>query len=486
LRDAVESVIDRAMTRFTRRAALKGLGAVGVAPLLPTACAPPVPSDPARVTRDLLRARIEHVVVLMMENRSFDHVFGALSLHEGRDDVDGLREGMGNEDADGNFVAPFRIDQHCQADPPHGWDASHRQWNEGRNDGFVREHAARVGAELGPQVMAYQDRSTSPVSYALADHYTICQRWFASVMGPTWPNRFYSLAASSDGNRSNDFPENSFPAIVDRLDTQRTYPLTWHDYYGNVPFGGLLPTRSLGDPEYVPIEQFFDDAEAGTLPSLAFLEPVYGKSSDHPPEHPLIGQILISSIYRALAASPCWKRTLFLITYDEHGGFFDHVPPPRTPDDRADEGFGQLGFRVPTMIVSPWAKAAHASDVVFDHTSTIATIARLWDLEPLAKRDAAAADVFSTLDERRLLEDDPAEPIELPVIEATEDELFVDECSGARILHRPPGARFDTGMPELEAFYDARPSTKDRRQDSLAVHRRLIDVAERLGAVRRR
>lgn len=325
-----------------------------------------------------------------------------------------------------------------------------------------------------------------PISYALADAYTICQRWFCSVMGPTWPNRFYSLAATSSGNRSNDFPTEVFPTIVDRIDLQRHFPLTWADYYGNVPFAGLLPRRQIDDPEYQPLERFFEDAAAGALPNLAWLEPVYGKSSDHPPEHPLLGQLLISSIYRALAASPQWGRTLFIVTYDEHGGFYDHVAPPRTDDDREDEGFAQLGFRVPTILIGPWAKQGHASDVVCDHTSTLAFLEELWELEPLTRRDAAAASLTSLLDERRLLEDDPAAPIELPVIEATEEELYQGPCVGGAILHRPPGARFATGMPELEAFYDARPSPKDRRDESEAVHRRLVDIALSLGAARRR
>ncbi len=470
------------MARFTRRTALKGLTATALTPLA-HGCAPP--EQEPRVTPALLRERIDTVVVLMLENRSFDHVFGSLSLHEGRDDVDGLRQNMANPAEDGTLHEIREVDVSCQADPPHGWDSSHRQWNRGRNDGFVQAHARSNGEAEGPRAMAYQRRAQQPISYALADSYTLCQRWFASVMGPTWPNRFYALAGTSTGLTSNEFPTTEFPTIVDRIDLQRKHALTWSDYYGNIPFAGLLPRRQLDDPEYVELEKFFEHAEQGKLPSFSFLEPVYGKSSDHPPEHPMLGQLLIASIYQALAKSPQWERCLFVVTYDEHGGFFDHVPPPRTDDDHAAQGFAQLGFRVPTLVVGPWVKQDHVSSVVFDHTSTLAFMERLWELDPLTRRDAAAAELSTLLDEERLLQNKPAKPIELPVIEATEEELYADPaCHGFNILHRQLGT-FATGMPELEAFYDARPPhPKDRRAQSDVVQLRLMEIARQLGVWR--
>lgn len=475
------------MARFTRRTALKGLTAGAFAPLLP-ACGGRAPR-PSTVTPQLLRDRIDTVVVLMLENRSFDHVFGALSLEEGRTDVDGLTLQMTNPRADGSLVSPSRADVDCVLDPPHGWDASHRQWNDGRNDGFVLEHEARHGPAEGHRAMSYYDRAGLPVFYALADEYALCQRWFCSVMGPTWPNRFYALAATSTGLQRNEFPSIEYPTILDRVDLARHLSLTWGDYYGNVPFAGLLPRRLLDDPEYMPLERFFDDAAAGALPNLTLVEPIYGKNSDHPPEHPLAGQILVASIYEALARSPQWSRCLFVVTYDEHGGFFDHVPPPTTADDHAELGFDRLGFRVPTLVMGPWVKQGHVSDVVFDHTSTLAFLERMWELEPLTARDAAANDLSVLLDEQRLFDDRPAKPITLPVVEADPAVIYSEQCAGLNILHRTAEqAAGVTGQPELDAFYDARfrGHPKDRRGQSEAVHQRLLDVAVELGVARRR
>src|SRR5262249_39760005 len=150
------------------------------------------------------------------------------------------------------------------------------------------------------------------------------------------------------------------------------------------------------------IKEFFDDAKNGKLPAVTFVDPNFGRNDDHPPCHPVFGQQFIASVYAALAASPLWNQLLFVVTYDENGGYFDHVAPPKAPDDRAREGFDQLGFRVPAVIAGPYVKSGHVSSTVRDHTSIIAHIRGMFNLPPLTARDAAANDLSDLLDEKRL------------------------------------------------------------------------------------
>lgn len=474
--------------KIGRRRALKGLGAAAATPMLP-GCpgGPDEPSPSVPLTDALIRERIDTVVVLMMENRSFDHYLGALSLLEGREDIDGLTEGMSNPHPDGGTVEIHAADAFCVADPPHGWSSSHDQFSGGDNDGFVEEHHQRHGADEAHRVMGYFDRETLSTYYALADRGVVFDRWFCSLMTSTWPNRFYSLAGQNGGVHGNSFaPDRDWPGIFDRVSEAG---ISWSNYFGNVPFSLLMPNLGLATEELRPIEEFFEDAERGTLPQLVWLDPVYGRNCDHPPTHPVAGQVLVSSIYQALAQSPQWDRTLFLITYDEHGGFFDHVPPPTAPDARADEGYGQLGFRVPTLAAGPWVKEGHTHDGVCDHTSVLAFLERLWGLESLTERDAAADDIFGILDADRLTENRPADPVDLPLIEADEDELYAPECR-YEINFRsdePAALGSVTGQPELEALLDGplAGSRLDRLADTDAIYERLLAQAERLGVLRR-
>ena len=476
-------------SELNRRKALKGLGAVSLAPLLP-ACGggtdQPQPQAPASFNPELIRDRIDTVVVLMMENRSFDHYFGALSLVEGRDDVDGLVEGMSNPHPQGGAVEIHPADSYCIADPPHSWGSSHRQFAGGANDGFVAEHYARHGADHAHRVMGWLDRSTLSTFYALADSGTICDRWFCSLLSSTWPNRLYSMAGQSGGAQGNETTEAwDWPDIFDRVAAAGR---SWANYYGNLPFSMLLPSRSLAEGGMLPIEQFFDDAAAGNLPSLVWIDPVYGRNDDHPPCHPIAGQVYVASIYEALARSPLWNRSLFIISYDEHGGFFDHVPPPSTDDDRAAQGFGQLGFRVPSLLAGPYVRQGHICSEVYDHSSVLAFLSTLWELEPLTARDAAAGNLIATLDQQRLLDGQPAAPITLPLIEASDEELYRPECSyGVGFRSELPSPGSLTLQPELEALVDRKldGSYLDRRADTDRIYEELLTKAETLGVLRR-
>ncbi len=309
--------------------------------------------------------KIDTLVYVMMENRTYDHVFGARSLLEGKPG-DGLQTGMSNPDPGGSPVVPFEPADlmMCVPDPPHGWDPSHAQFDNGSMDGFVL-----AGDKVHPgdrNVMQYLTRRHLPVSWALADSYSTCDRWFASVLGPTFPNRYYWMTGTALGVRNDTLlPAGKLPTVMTRM---AEAGLSWDIFYSDLPFVGLMGNgieTNLPATRVKTIDQFFTQAAAGKLANLTYVDPPFSNSDDHPPHHPILGQQFIASIYRALATSPQWDRCLLVVTYDEHGGFFDHVAPPKATDERAAEGFDQLGFRVPTLVVGPYVKPGHVSSPTF-------------------------------------------------------------------------------------------------------------------------
>ncbi|MCE9575477.1 MAG: alkaline phosphatase family protein [Deltaproteobacteria bacterium] len=419
------------------------------------ACAAVSPLDAAA-----LLAGIDHVIVLCMENRSFDHALGALRLVEGRADIDGLRGTETNPDPSGAPVAVHPLDDFTPADPPHDWDPCHAQWNNGANDGFVKAHAGASQAD----VMGYHVRAQLPISWALADQGAVCQRWFASVMGPTWPNRFYLHGATSKGMRSN-LPVVGFTSIWQRL---ADAGVSGVNYYHDVPWAAGGYAKLTGN---APVEQFFEDALVGRLPAFALIDPQFfgaGANDDHPDHDVRLGQALIASVVNVLGQSPQWAKCLLIVTYDEHGGFYDHVPPPTTVDE--DPEFQQLGFRVPTIAIGPGVRRGCAIDTVFEHSSIAATLTRRFGLAPLNARAEAAADLSSVLDPRRV--DDPAPPLVLPPV----------PLSRRALAARPEVATHG----ELAAAIDGAPlpAGLDRRGESAAITARVLGWAERLGAIR--
>jgi len=472
-----------------RRTALQGLGV-----LLAGCATPPKSSDsagpadsgtvdlPDEFGWELLRHRIDTVVVLMMENRSFDHYLGALSLVEGRTEVDGLTEDMSNPHPDGSDVLVFPSGIFCLSDPPHGWNSCHDQWNDGANDGFVREFEDRH-AGVGHEAMGFFGRETLTAHYHLADHFVVCDQWYASVMSSTWPNRYYASCAENGGMQGNDFPLEPVESIYTRVAAKG---LSWASYFNNAPFLVLLPDRTPQEPEFTEMERFFEDAAAGTLANVVLVDPVFGKNDDHPPAHPVAGQIFIAQVYEALRKSPQWDRTLLVVTYDEHGGFFDHAPPPTAADDRADEGFDRLGFRVPTLVVGPWVKPGHVSHTVRDHTSILAFIEHLFELDPLTARDAAADPMLDVFDADAVLAGTPVEGPAVPTIEADEDELYAPECQ-YEVSFFTQREGYVTLQPELEEFLNAQPPglRVDRRALTDDLYRGLLDRAEADGILKR-
>jgi len=413
-----------------------------------------------------LLAHVDAIVVLCMENRSFDHYLGSLRLAEGRADVDGLVGTESNPSSTGSSVPVHQLASFTPADPPHGWDACHQQWNNGANDGFVQAHAGADEAD----VMGYHVRSQIPVTYALADAGVVCNRWHAGVLGPTWPNRFYLHGATSKGQKSN-LPVLGFTSIFDRL---KAKSITGTNYYSDVAWatGGYGKLDGLAT-----IERFFEDAQAGNLPPFSIIDPSFsggGANDDHPDHDIRMGQALIATVASALGQSPQWGRCLFVLTYDEHGGFFDHVAPPEVIDDNPE--FRRAGFRVPSLVVGPTVRRGCARDEVFEHSSVAATATRRFGLDPLNARAAAAQDLSPCIDPRRI-DGDVLPPPVIPQV----------TMSLAHLARRQELARrLPPSHPELHAAIDARrpPRALDRRGDADAIARRVLAWGERLGAVR--
>lgn len=398
-----------------RRDALKAIGglgaAAGMARALPGCGGGGGDDGPVGITT---------YVYLMLENRSYDHVLGARGLLEGKPG-DGLTAAMVNRDLNGAPIAPWAptAQQLCDLDPPHGWDDAHDQWNAGANDGFVKVHQAQHKSATAIEPMQYLTRAEVPVTWALADQFATADRWFCSVMGPTFPNRFYWYSGSAGGLKDNSVPGGGLPwaSIYDRL---QDAGVDWAYYYGSIPVvsavAGYHPTLKL-DGKVRRFTEFFRDAAAGTLPPVVYIDPAFFGNDDHPPIHPINGQELIAAIYTALAGSPQWKNCLLLVTYDEHGGFFDHVSPPKTVDELAAQGFDQLGFRVPTLVAGPYVKQGHVSSVTYDHCSALRQLEVAFGLAPLNARTAAAHDLSDFLDADRLARGDWRRPAAIPLVD---------------------------------------------------------------------
>lgn len=420
-------------------------------------------------TQELL-ASVDHIIVLMMENRSFDHYLGALALEGAA--IEGLSGRESNPDGSGRPVGVFRSEQFViNTDPPHGWTTSRSQWNKGANDGFVQQYIAR-GAPNPELVMGYHTRDQLTPLYTLASNFVTCDRWFSSVMGPTQPNRFHMHLGSSLGLMENpaigDGPT-GVTSIFDRLDDAGVS----HSYYSsNIPF-----PISYGRSEGIAnIGDFFTAAQKGTLPSFCMVDPAFTAAGlmgndDHPPADINLGQAFIASVYEALAQSPQWDRCLLLITYDEHGGFYDHVSPPMTVDTDYPE-FQQLGFRVPTVAVGPHVRRGCVSSVQMDHVSIPATVTRKWDLEPLNDRVAATTDFSNVIDPAFI--DNPQPPVALPSTLVRMPTRFRTDLPEAQLHHIELVQLLDSGR-----F----PKHLDRRAQHEDTMREVLEIGRRLGVV---
>ena len=361
----------------------------------------PFPGKPAGTSS---MPEIEHIVVLMMENHSFDNLLGMVP-HQvpGRRSVDGLSLQSGkpvnsNPDVDGNPVVAYRASSPCQlsGEPSQSWNASHESYDNGLNDGFVRASA--------PVAMQYWDKHDLPFTYSLVEHFPIGERHFSSLLGQTWPNRSYLFAGTSSGT-VNDVIAPGPPAngtIWDRLDAHH---IDWAIYdqppsypsFELVP-GSDTPARASRVKHF---NQFLSDVAAGKLRQFTFLDPNYETTSEENPQDIQLGERYVAQVVNALIQARTWKHTVLFITYDEHGGYYDHVPPPPAlaPDSippmltttDVPGAFDRYGFRVPMIVVSPWARAHYVSRTVEDHTSITAFVERKWNLPAMTFRDANAS-----------------------------------------------------------------------------------------------
>lgn len=347
---------------------------------------------------------IDHVLVLVQENRSFDHYFGAM---EG---VDGIAPEHTNPDASGADVAPFHTDEYCIEDVAHSWTAVWNQYADGAMSGFVQ-----TSEPEGARAMGYLTEADLPFYYALYRTFAMSDRHFCSMLGPTWPNRYFLTSATSFGRIRNDTIDEDARegdyVLFQQLDARR---LGWRVYQSDLPTPiGLYPQyagRRLSRIQ--PMDRFFDDVAAGDLPAVTFLEPQFfqgvDQTDEHPPANPQRGQAFVHRVVEALTQSPLWSRSALVITYDEHGGFWDHVPPPEAcpPDALAPElrptdapgGFDRLGVRVPLVVVSPYAKANYVSHEVTDLTSVLRLVQTRWLLPALSARDANAWPMLDLFD----------------------------------------------------------------------------------------
>jgi phospholipase C len=342
-----------------------------------------------------VRAQIPltHVVIVMQENRSFDHYLGRLSAN-GQPDAEGFPDTYANPDAAGRPVAPTRLATTCvPRDPPHQWAAMHAQWNNGAMDGFVR--AAANATNDGSYALGYYDARDLPFYHWLAATFAMSDRYFAAVLGGTWPNRDYLYCGTSRGVRSTgDAVLTDVRTVFDQLDEAH---VAWGVYTDGLPRQDALgwDGRHRG---VASVGAFLRGLADGTLPPVAFVDPA-GEDDEHPPGDVQLGEAWSRRLYTAAITSPLWPRLAMFFTYDESGGFFDHVPPPPGCPPSPDQAeFDRRGVRVPFTVVSPWARPHYVSHRDHDHTSMLRLIQVLHDLPALTARDANADALLDLFD----------------------------------------------------------------------------------------
>jgi phospholipase C len=404
--------VDTPAQSLTRRAVLAGLAAGAGAAALPRGLVAgsfaggrpvrrpdsrPDPNRPAGTPDP--RIPVEHVVVVMMENHSFDNYFGMLPKR-GRPAADGFgfdrhgRPTAVNRDAHGRPVRAYRMPTYCQPEhePRQDWNGTKIEVNRGRMDGFVRAS--------GPVAMGYWDVDDIPFYYSLATTFPLANRWFASAPCQTYPNRRFLHAATAYGLIATTTPGPGDPpppngTIFDRLNA---YGLSWANYFTDLPSTAIIPATVKGNPDKIrPIAEFYGDCAAGTLPAYSLVDPDFGLTDvvgglvpgepvppvvraqgedEENPQNIRYGEAFVARVVNAVMQSPAWDKTLLVWLYDEHGGYYDHVVPPAAiaPDAIKPQlgprdlpgGYDVYGLRVPAVVVSPWARPHHVSGVVHD------------------------------------------------------------------------------------------------------------------------
>jgi phospholipase C len=453
---------------------------------------------------------IQHVVILIQENRSFDHYFGSYRGVRGFSD-----QSMAFQQPDPPFITdppigkllPFHLDTSktnaaCTHDITHDWVPQHKSWHNGVMDGFVTSRLA-INSNDAVLTMGYYTRADLPFYYAVADAFTICDNYFCSVMGPTDPNRLYTMAASLDpdgknggpvlqtivANRTTFYGRLTYTTMPEQLQARG---ISWKVYSSpdETVLGGILSDNVLSyfknfqDPASAlhqnafgpqfPLD-FLADVLSGNLPQVSWL---VGSvlTSDHPPSPSIFGENILSLIITALTANPAlWAKTLLLVTYDENGGFFDHVAPttappgtpgeyvtaPAVPDPTvigspAITGPIGLGFRVPMLIISPFSRGGFVPSDLFDHTSVLRFLETRFGAEVpnlSAWRRAAVGDLTSAINFKKPDQSIPNLPSTLPAI-----QQVIQECVANLAGTTPYPVPNPQGLPSQEAGTALKPS----------------------------
>ena len=457
---------DAWMARVARRDFLRWGGALGAAAAIapgqlqriamaaptPSSCptnlkpgSRPFPTRPAGVPQPDLApelANIEHIVMIMNENHSFDAYMGMLGwrVPSKAGKVDGFAtlgsDGIPNvtqADDKGNVyrsfpaLDPCGVSGYARPQGPgnnNGWDGSHRIFNGGKMDGFVRE-----GGEAAMQY--WDDQHLLGFLYSLASYFPVGDRYFSSTLAPTYPNRVFALTGSAGGITSTDTPPpDVFPPNGRIFDILECYGMSWADYYCDLPSAGLLgkawtaqktteghffgPTPPVTDIQgmlaILEAKLLSEQNGTGQLENVVLVEQVFTQGDEEPPQSMLTGQYFLYKVISLFLKYPkVWAKTLICFNYDEAGGFYDHVRPPAAPapgdgthpnlpqSQWFGDNYNQLGFRVPNCFVSPWARPGHVSHVTYDHTSILRTIQRKWNLPGLTARDSNANDLRDML-----------------------------------------------------------------------------------------
>jgi phospholipase C len=371
---------------FTRETFLRRTGAAGAAVLGGSIWAT-APAAARRRRRGRDEPPIRNLVISCQENHSFDSYFGFAPQVQAKGF--GPPPGFFQPDAAGGRHVPFEQTSLTTDDPDHSWAGSHLQYDGGRMDGFFRSS--------GEVAIGYYTARELPFYYGLFDDpdTALCANYFCSILGPTWPNRFYLMSGTSGGITNNGFwgfgifDSGPWPIILDLLEEAE---VSWKIYnlggIDDVPSGesdnvAVFWSRWAHDPRTLgTTDDYLRDCANGTLPAVSWLIPSFTHRVDeHPPADVSVGMRLQQQVITALRQSPLWPRSAFLLTYDEHGGFFDHVAPPQV------DAYG-LGIRVPLWVISPMARrGVVTSRRPAEHVSTLKLIERLHGLPTLASRN---------------------------------------------------------------------------------------------------
>lgn len=423
-------------------------------------------------------SEIEHIVILMMENHSYDNYLGTLERGDGfRMEHGEPVDPHDNRRENGDHVPLHHLDSTEQRVdiPSQSWNASHIQWSGGALDGFPRS-VEQTKPERGAEAdftMGYWSQVDLPFYHSLANTFPLATRWFSSCLGPTFPNRRFLIAGTAHGliddRMASCYDEPPAGTIFDLL---TAYEISWANYHNKprwktllkaffgrtghnvgrraLPYlAGVLPMFkkfATGEFQFCadlfprellrtynhapPLEDFFKAAANGTLPSVSFVDPDYGNFSEENPQDIRLGEGFAAEVIKSVMSGPGWPSTLLIWVYDEHGGYYDHVEPPeaiapddvlgtslperfpflrRIPflrhdlaqydlDDAGPRTYDRYGFRVPAVIVSPYARPDYTTDTIFDHTSILKLIERKWNLPSLTLRDQGATAPLDALD----------------------------------------------------------------------------------------